>query len=227
MKNWQRPLRWALAAIAIWSCSFNAGAADDTAAAATELGLTPESLVASGFTTTDAAVILYRIETAATLRQNLANTHELTATAAQQVTALATLLQNGDTDDTAVQAYESAVQQFETARAQVVSGRNALLEAGLDGFPAAMIQKLTMFREGAGMGVPAELRVVQRTTAQWAQIKRALRAEKRAIRRGEDLDETHANLLTTVRSDAAVVTAASNLSQGLDAMRALFVSHME
>ena len=90
------------------------------------------------------------------------------------------------------------------------------------GVPEQRAQRLITWRNGATQRVQPEFRVKVRTKQQWKAITRALRAEGRAARLGEGLDQRHAQLLADVRSEPEVAEAALRLEANLQIMKALF-----
>lgn len=189
---------------------------------AAELGITPESMVVGGFEIGAATTVLSRIEAAEAARQALVAQYQLIDAAAAQVTQLAEALFDTAADEQLLAQHEAALQQLVAAQHQFTQLRSNFFANVMDGFPPQHVQRLIVWRSGASHRVPPEFRVADRPAQQWKAIKRALRAERRAIRLGQELAQEHAQLLAEVRSDPALAEAANNLTANLDVMKALF-----
>jgi hypothetical protein len=75
----------------------------------------------------------------------------------------------------------------------------------------------------AGRKVPPEFRATERTRTDWRRVERALIAEARADRLGEELDQEHAQVLAEIRSRSEVVAAAARLAQSdLESIQSVF-----
>ena len=189
---------------------------------AVELGITPESMVIAGFQPSSASMVLSSIEAAGAVSQALATQHQVVDTAAAQVTQLVEALFDSGDDEQLLAQHEAALQQLAAAREQDSQLRSDLFAIATEGLPPQEIQRLIIWRSGAAHRVPPEFRVAERSPEQWRAIKLALRAERRAIRLGEEVAEDHAQLLAEVRSDAALAEAAINLTANLELMQLAF-----
>lgn len=194
-------------------------------AVAAELGITPQSTVIANLSPTQASQVLAYLQGAIELRQQLIVKHQAVDAAASTVTELSQLLLTDSGNDEALEQYETAKEVLTAAREQVVEVRVALFEIAVVGIGAEKVAMINVCRSGARYRVQSPLRAKQRTVAQWKTIERALRAEKRANRRGEDLNEDYANLLAQVRADQVVIEAEIHLNQNLEMMKQTFAQY--
>lgn len=186
-----------------------------------EIGITPESVVIADLDAQSGTVILGRVESAVALRASLAAEHDAADAVAATITELSELMLN-DADEDAQQEYEAAVATLAAGQQQITALRTALFDLALDGFPAPKIQRITVWRQGAAYRVQRKFRAKELEHDTWKAIERALRAERRAIRLGEDVDEEPAQLLADIRSEPAVVEAGIRLDANFEAMKLLF-----
>lgn len=186
-----------------------------------EIGITPESVVIADLNAQSTMVILSRVESAVALRESLSSQHDAADAVAATITELSELMLN-DADEDLQQEYEAAVATLAAGQQQITALREALFDFALDGFPAPKIQRITVWRQGSPYRVQRKFRAKELERDTWKAIERALRAERRAIRVGEDLDEEPAQLLADIRSDPAVVEAGIRLEANLDSMKLVF-----
>ncbi len=187
-----------------------------------EIGITPESVVIADLNAQSAMVILGRVESAVALRESLSSQHNAADAVAATITELSELMLNAAADEDLQQEYEAAVATLAAGRQQITALREALFDLALDGFPAPKIQRITVWRQGSPYRVRRAFRAKELEHDTWKAIERALRAERRAIRVGEDLDEEPAQLLADLRSDPAVVEAGIRLEANFDSMKLVF-----
>ena len=187
-----------------------------------EIGITPESVVIADLDAQSAMVILGRVESAVALRASLSAQHDAADTVAATITELSELMLNAAADEDLQQEYEAAVATLAAGQQQITALREALFDLALDGFPAPKIQRITVWRQGAPYRVQREFRAKELEHDTWKAIERALRAERRANRLGEELDEEPAQLLADIRSDPAVVEAGIWLAANFDPMKVVF-----
>ena len=186
-----------------------------------ETGITPESVVIANLDAQSATVILGRVQSAVALRESLSSQHDAADAVAATITELSELMLN-DADEDLQQEYEAAVATLAARQQQITALREGLFDLALDGFPAPKIQRITVWRQGSPYRVQRKFRAKELEHNTWKAIERALRAERRAIRTGEDLDEEPAQLLADIRSDPAVVEAGIPLQANFEAMKLLF-----
>lgn len=186
-----------------------------------EIGITPESVVIADLDAQSAMVILGRVESAVALCESLAAHHDAADAVAATITELSELMLN-DADEDVLQEYEAAVATLAAGQQQITALREALFDFALDGFPAPKIQRITVWRQGSPYRVHRAFRAKELEHDTWKAIERALRAEQRAIRLGQDLEEEPAQLLADIRSDPAVVEAGLRLEANFDQMKVVF-----
>ncbi len=153
-----------------------------------EIGITPESVVIADLDAQSVMVILGRVESAGALRESLSSQHDAADVVAATITELSELMLN-DVDEDLQQEYEAAVATLAAGQQQITALREALFDLALDGFPAPKIQRITVWRQGSPYRVQRAFRAKELERDTWKAIERALRAERRAIRLAEELDE--------------------------------------
>ncbi len=187
-----------------------------------EIGITPESVVIADLDAQSAMVILGRVEAAVALRESLAAEHDAADAVAATITELSELMLNAAADEDLQQEYEAAVATLAAGQQQITALREALFDLALDGFPTSKIQRITVWQQGSPYRVQRAFRAKELEHDTWKAMERALRAERRAIRLGEELDEEPAQLLADIRSDPAVVEAGIRLEANFDPMKVVF-----
>lgn len=214
----------ASALMLLWSTSAHAQETDVVTAAA-ELGVTPKTLVVADFTTQEAQTLLAQLDGAATERQALEARHDEATQAAAQLSALREAIKQNPEDSETRQQYETALSDFEAAQTAVESACTALFEAATEGIDPSKVQAIVDCRSGIGRRVPAAFLANDRTEDEWWMIERAVRAERRALRRGYELDPAHEQVLSDVRAEPEVQAARLRLDGDLDAMEAVFTAY--
>lgn len=197
--------------------------ADSLLDTAADLGVTPHSMIVAGATPAQAEAILAALDGASDLRAQLdarrADAHQ----AAEAATLLAEAASMTENEEVHA-SYAAALAELEAIQSEVSALRTTLRNQVTSGLTSEQLQRLAAWRDAGPRRVPYEFRVAVRTAESWQAIERALRAEARAIRRGEDLDLDHAQTLLLVRSEPAVQVAAASLSTQWTAMNAVFES---
>lgn len=112
---------------------------------------------------------------------------------------------------------ESAVTALETARSTV-------RETAMSGMPSGQRSALDHVDAARQWKVPVEFKIVARTAEEWSEIEQAVRREARCIRVGQTIEPEHASLLASIRSESAVVAAASAVGQQRAAIEAVLAS---
>ena len=188
------------------------------------MGLTPESIAVADLHT-ELSTIVTRFEQNGTLRDDIDEKISLIDERRKTLTALATILQQ--TDDPEAEAADA----YAVEQALLVTDRAALTElcTQLDSalfaeISSTKISLLNTWRLAASRSVPASFKVLVRTDEQWRAIERALRAESRAAAGGPELSAEDAALLSSCRSDSAVVAAATRLDTQLASIQASYVT---
>ncbi len=201
--------------------------AQTTTAVAAELGITPQSTVIADLSSTQASQVLAHIQAAGELRQELAAKHLAVDAAAVIVTQLSQLLLSDSGNEELLLQYEIANEDFTAAKEQVIEIQEAIFEVAVVGIGVEKVAMISVCKDGARYRVQSPFHARLHTHAQWKAIERALRAESRAIRRGEDLVEDYANLLAEVRADQVVIEADIHLQLNLETMVQTFAQYQQ
>lgn len=199
------------------------GYADDsTSDVAAWIGITPESMVVAQFDVPQATAVLNALDESSELRGAIADQHAQADAASDAVTTLSESLQANPDDPDLLASFEEASTALAAAQSQIEALRNDLFAAAVASASEAQRQRLIIWRSAGDRRIPAEARVQAHPADEWQQVEAAVRAERRALRRGEELDTEQAALLNTIRSHPDVVQAAANLQANLAPMKVLF-----
>jgi hypothetical protein len=167
--------------------------------AGAQLGLMPQTLVASGYTDSEAAQCLVQLKSRhsfATLRRG----------------------QSGSTPNSNTEADSPAGSGSAGAQAE----RSQILAAAVPGDDPVRLARLQLCIEGVSIGLPANLAVACVSPTDRVKVSRALIAEKRATNLGRQLVQRDASILSTIRSSEAAVVAGQALRSNLAAVQARF-----
>lgn len=184
------------------------------AAAARECGLSPEAIVVAD-AQQSVPTIVSHLESAVVLRELLANTRSALDVAALSLEAAGRELAAAPTDETLQSAYAETMAELASARAALQQTRDAIFTLATDQLPTQAREVLVTWRIASSFSVPAEFRVLDRTTEQWHSIEGALRAEQRAERLGQPFVGAQAILLAGIRADIEVIAAEMRVAQHL------------
>lgn len=194
----------------------------DCIAAAYEIQLSPAALAVAGLSHQDAEAILLRLHEEDELRESLGEAGIALDVANTALTAAAIAYRHAPLSSTAASDLAAAELDVHDARAALASVRTQLLAAALYGVSTTAVDVIEAWTDTVGHQVPDEFRVLSRTSSEWIVIEEALRAEKRAVQRGETLDSEHASLLQSIRSDNAVIAASLGIQTNLAAIQYVF-----
>ena len=211
-----------VSAMTLISNSALAQSATDVAA---EIGITPQSTVIADVNTTSATQMLAYIDGATTLLSNLAAKYQEIDAAGVTVTQLSEQLLVDSGNQTTQQQYQTAVTALATAKQELATIRSDLFTEAVQGLSAQQIQKINTCKASATYRVERAFRAKQQSHELWKATERALRAEKQALRMSETLDESHAQLLTDIRTDLAVVQTDILLQANLATMQQNFAQY--
>lgn len=190
----------------------------DTAILAARIGITPEGLAVAGFTQQEAEEIG---EDLAGESQHAAALNAAAALVESRAAALAaaeSALAASPSSENLAAARTAARNDLAAAQAALAAAPATVRTALLAEANAGKKAKLEVFIAAARFITPPEFKVVSRTDAEWKALEGALRAEARAARRGETLDQAKATLLASVRGNADVIAAKARLDGDLDEM---------
>jgi len=190
-------------------------------ASAAELGITAESLVVAGLHG-HAESVMNAIDAQPQRRTELLLLHQSMDQATQAITSITAEIQSTGANIELQAQLSSAQASLASLQTQVDTKRSELLEIVTEGLPGNSLILLANWRTAATFNVDPQYRVAERSAEQWKSIEGALRAEKRAIRRGTELDPTQATLLTDLRQESEVGAAAARLSAQLATTQAVF-----
>ncbi|MCP3999069.1 MAG: hypothetical protein GY722_29000 [bacterium] len=194
---------------------------------AAEIGITPESLVLADVEQ-HAPAILASISAASNERLALVAAHQAVDSASQNMAQVASQLQAGSDEDglaDLIAARVAAEAELLQRRTELQALRDTIRTAVTSGLPPAAVICINTSRQAAAYRVPTEFRVLQRTPEQWKAIERAVREEKKAMKRGVPLAQQYAGLLTAIRSDPQVAGAEQRLVLHLSAVRQIFQNY--
>ncbi len=192
---------------------------------AADIGVTPESMVVAGFSLQETTIVLNRIQAAQTIREELGL---LAASSDNAVLALAMLQQalaEAPGDQNFLNQIQQATEEVQAIATAITLKRTELQTLALADFPAAKIQRLTIWKNGSAHRVPASFRTALRSEDQWKSIVQALRAERRATIRDEPLDPQFIAILQPVYEDQLVIDADLAMQLHFENMKALFATY--
>lgn len=182
----------------------------------TEAGLTPNALVVIGLTDTQVASLIREITESPAGVSALQAHIVLQSAEGAAATSRTTQPSLGQTAPMAASPEPSALSTMRTAARVATRTLGDELLRRLD--PAAA-QRLRNWRTSTAR-LPPEMRIVAWTPAQSNQIVRALRQERIAIARGDQVPPLAAAVLADARSRAEVVAARQALNERLPAVTA-------
>ena len=186
-----------------------------------ELGFTPETVVLAKLEEECDGLLLALknavAETAAlqTQRQSLSDKMET-------VRVIGNGMHTGD--ERVAADYKAAMADFKATQALYLAARVDLFELAVASLSTVERGRLDTCRATASYRIPAAFKVAALEVGEWKRLERAVHAEKRALRRGGKLDESHADLLTQVRAEFDVIEATLRLQSKLADVEASFVA---
>jgi hypothetical protein len=208
------------------ACTVSLTARGETSVAvARQIGLGPEPLAAAGFTSNDALAMLDRLDEAASLRAALDVAAAELADAVAAVDAAIQSIHIAPTDVAAANDLAAAQSILVASKSAFATAVDNVWTEALDGIGESQRSLLENWQVAAPYALPPEFRVLARTEAEWRCVVIALRAEARALRRSEQVDESIAELLATIRAEQGVVQAAIDLDSELAMIEAVFASN--
>ena len=203
-----------IASIALSVLSFSTFAqssADEVVEMAGSIGIAPESLVLADLEEYS-EVILTGIGQEAGLLTAIQTIESSLTQLTDQVGSVLDELSLNPTDETLLSSYQSASQALQSAMNSLETARNSLFEAATDTLAPASIDAIVTWQTASRYRVPPEFRVLDLTPPEWKAVEKALRAEQRSIILEEELDESYATLLATIRALPGVIAAQEQLS---------------
>lgn len=211
-------------AVAISWLGSGVALAGPTVRAAADVGITADTLCASGISVSQAEQVLARVQAATAERASLAIARTAYAAAARELSALHAQIQADPLNLDLQQLRDSAEALVLSRQASLDNAREALRQAVTTDLQPAQAETLTRLVCQGSMRAPTSLRAGNWTSEQRKLIEIALVAEQRAQSDVTSLPAEVAQLLAEARADAAVLIAAQSLSANLSQFRAVFSS---
>lgn len=188
--------------------------------AAGRIGVTLETMAASGLSGSQAAAVLATLADSANLVAAFDNAELAVDSAGEALTAAKESARGPFANSESPAAVAVAEAAFQSALAARDAARSALFVAATAALAPGTQAKLAAAALNGAHSVPTAFTVVGRTPEAWLDIESALVAEARAARMGTTLAEEHSTLLAAVRAEEAVVAAQTSLDNGIAAVQA-------
>ncbi len=189
----------------------------ELATALLRVGLDPQALAAAGASPGAASgVVADAVEHLATDAAALALADSAFAQARAECDSLKRIIQSGRATPQQLAAYQAAKLQRDQARAQRQELLQQLFDAATDGLTTGQRNALATIRGNRDWDLPVEFLVVDRSEAQWIQLRDCLANESIAQEFGEDPDPQAQAFLAQARSNPFVALAGANLQASLD-----------
>lgn len=188
---------------------------------AAEIGITPQSMVVADVVS-HTPTVLSRFGTADAIVNDLAQTRALMHVAAAEVTDLSEQVVDDPNNAELVAAYEQAVAELQYQRDQLSVLQSGLFDHVTDDLSDEAVDRLLAWKQSSSYRVAPEFRVLEFSPDDWTLIEKAQRAEARATRRGETIDDAYADLLANLRSNPDVIAAAQRLETTLTSVEQVF-----
>lgn len=189
---------------------------------AVEIGFDAASLAAAGVDLAGVSGMLSRLDAQAQSLSDFDAAKAIVASASAAVSNATQLARDGNQE--AAQQLPALQAELAAASAALDALRSALRDVATQELSGATVAALANVDAARMRRVPVEFKVVVRTAAQWDLLEVAIRREARCARTGETLDVELAELLSTTREEAAVVSAATGLGATKAALEAILTS---
>lgn len=194
----------------------------EAAAVAHRVGLNPVVLVVSGVTHHQATQLLSRIEQATALHSQFASAKEQVHLWTERVGQLRNQLRNEPANAQLHGQLRQAEQGLTAAKEALTAAQELIAHAAANGLGASVVQRMGVTRRARNHTVPAEFLCVDRTPAQWRQLKGDLVVERRAQRRQQAVPNAVASRLAAARAHESVVAARQALTTQLPFIQSVF-----
>ena len=201
---------------AIASMLLVAPTADELAAAMLRIGLGPAQLTAAGGSPSTVATVVDDC-----LDDMIADPAVIELADAafagwkQQCDLLKRVIQSGQATSEQIDTYAAAMTQLALAEAQRHSVLNGLLSCAAASLSESQQSTLAAIRGNRNWDLPIEFLTVDRTEAQWVQLREALANERISAKLGQQPDPEAQALLQQLRGNPLVATAKANLDANL------------
>lgn len=227
--NRTRPTHWALG-VCLAAFGFGMGGARahgqvavSPIDSAVQIGLSPEALVVADLDAyTDS--ILAQMNAAENLRSQLKSAQEAVTSAVDTLSIINLMIVEADDSSSAVQ-HEAAALALQIACSQLDQVAQQMRNEIAMDLPVNGVALLTMLSISHEFAVPAEFRIMPLSVEQWKDVEGALRAERRALRRGESLDADQDQLLSTIRGSSDVIAASMRTTTHLSIVQTMFTNY--
>lgn len=179
-------------------------------------GLTPEALAAAGLGEASTMSVGGATQLAnAGLVTSLRDLDHAVGQARNARDAAERKIQSGKASPEEIAAFPGLEQAFATASATRDTAVNGLFAAATEGLNSTQRATLTAIRANAHWKLPTEFLVVERTEAEWVELRAALANERIAARNEEAPNQQCQALLGTARANPAVAAAKTALDANL------------
>lgn len=191
-------------------------AASELAVALIRAGMGPEALAAAGLSPGGATMVVSNLRDFMIANPAALDVADAAfASAKQSVDELKRLIQSGQGEAEDVTAYNAAKTQLSLAQTQRQSVLDDFFTAATADLGQTQKDTLTAIKGNSDWDRPAEFLVVNRTQAQWVELRECLANERIATDQGEDPDPDAQTTLSDYRSAAPVAAAKANLDANL------------
>lgn len=191
-------------------------------ALAVELGLDPDSLAVVGCDASDADHVLRRLDEASAIRTEYGLVLAHVEEAVEALTAAAEVLAADPDERTFRSQYLQAVDVAQRANESAAGIRRQLAQAAFEGLSHESFRDWGMCQSTRHFSLPPSFSLAPRQQAQAEALERCLVAERRAVRRGEQLTPEMEQNLVTARLDPRVVTAEQRRSTHVALIQSIF-----
>lgn len=179
-------------------------------------GLGPEALAATGLSASAVSAVVANVhEYLLAGGGPLVEADQAFATARAECAALKRVIQSGQASQEQVAAYPAAVAIREQSRTQREFLLNAAFEAGTASLAESQRATLTSIRDTRRWRLPTALLVVDRSEAEWVELRNCLANERIAAELLEPPDPANQAVLAEARSQPLVSVAQVNLDTHL------------
>lgn len=186
-------------------------------------GLDPDALAAAGLNATQATEAVDAFEAAMSLEPTrLSDADAAYAAARVSSDDLRRLIQSGKGNAEDVADFQAAMAALALAENDREDALNDWFVAGVAGLSANQVAALTTIEGNRDWGLDLEMLAVDRTEAEWVELREALTHERVAAKYGETCDPEVASYLADCRSVLAVAAAKTSLDANCTLVTAAF-----
>lgn len=184
-------------------------------------GVSPDALAAVGVPTNVIATLVTAAQAhVSTEASSIPAADAAYASAKRESDRLRRLIESGKARQEDVAAYATQTSALAAATSAQALALQSLFDAATGGLSSEQRTRLMRIHAAKTWGLPLEFGVVERSQADWVELRGALANERFAAKYGEEPDQAAAAYLAHARVDQAVASARSSL----DANRAVVTS---